>query len=269
MNLSAILSRDPVTVGAGASLDQAMDLMDERDVRHLVVVGDGRPVGVISDRDLLEVTGWLSPRQREVIEAPTGNVGDFMHAPAVTVEEDEVLPRILGHFVQGRIGCLPVLRGEELVGIVTEVDVFEAYATACTRGRIAPSDDPPVSEHMTMGVATVSADTTGDAVADLLRERGMRHLPVTDGERLVGIVSDRDVRRESGRGQLEGSPVREWMSANPITARPDEKLSSAARVLATSRISALPVVDGGSVVGILSGVDVLVPCASRLGTLDG
>lgn len=268
MNISALLTRKPLTIAPGASLDQAMALMDEEEIRHLVVLEDARPAGVISDRDLLAVTGWLSRRQREVIEAPAGSVGEFMQAPALTIEVDAPVCDALEHFVEQRVGCLPVVRDGRLEGIVTETDVFDAYATACLRGQVTPQDDPPVAEHMTSEVVSLSPTASGDEAADLMREHGLRHLPVVDGGRLVGIVSDRDVRREFGRGQLEGSAVRDWMSANPLTARPDERLSTAARTLASSRISALPVVRGGELVGILSATDVLGACAGRLSVLQ-
>jgi len=264
MNVEGIMSPEPVTVQAKASIDRVMDLMDEHDVRHLVVLDDGGLAGVLSDRDVLDATGWLHPRQREVLEAPAGTAADFMRGDVVTVEPGDTLVHALDLFVERRVGCLPVLRGGALAGLVTEMDVLRAYADACRTGRLAPDAEERIDRYMTREPVTIAGDASGDEAAAAMREAGYRHLPVVEGKRLIGILSDRDVRRSRGRGQLELSLVRELMSPEPQTATPGEPLSSAALLLDAERISALPVVEGGELVGLATIVDVLAPCARAL-----
>lgn len=268
MNVSTLMSSRPVRVDCRASLDHAMDLMDERDVRHLVVLDGDELVGVLSDRNLLDATGWLHPRQREVLEAPQGTVGAFMSSPALVVQAEDDLGDALGVLLEHRIGCLPVVHEGELRGLLSEMDVLRGFADARRAGRVAPQDDPPIERRMTRGPLTVAGDASGDEAAGLMRESGYRHLPVVSGEELVGILSDRDVCRARGRGQLEVSLVREIMSPEPQIARVDEPLSSAALILADSRISALPVVDGRRLVGIVTMADVLRACAAVLRRVD-
>jgi CBS domain-containing protein len=88
----------------------------------------------------------------------------------------------------------------------------------------------------------------------------VRHLLVADGERLTGIVSNRDVRR-----LLEGMtqpadlalPVSRIMTEEPVTVAPDTPITAAARMLLEARIGALPVHAGEQVIGIFTTADAL------------
>lgn len=264
MNIAKIMTPDPVTVQRGTTLDRAMDLMDEHDIRHLPVLGEGGLQGLLSNRDVLDATGWLAPRQREVIEAPQACAGTIMQVPHTTVSPDDPITDALAQFVEGRTGCVPVLDGENLVGLVTEVDVLRAYTDACLRGAIAPEDDPSIEQHLALGPVTVEGDTSAVEAAQLMQTHAVRHLPVLEGEGVIGILSDRDIRRVRGRGQLELTLVREMMSPDPQTVEPGMRLSSVALILSAERISALPVLSNGKLLGITTTVDVMIPCALAL-----
>ena len=264
MNVAEIMTKNPVTVRRGTSLDKAMELLDEHGIRHLPVVDDSGLVGVVSDRDVLDATGWLSPRQREVLEAPETSVADIMRASPATVGPDDSISTALALMVEGRIGCVPVVQDGAVTGIVTETDILRAYVDASRRDDFRAKDDPVVDAHMSPAPATIGIDASGEEAAALMSDKGIRHLPVLEGDKVVGIVSDRDFRRLRGQGQLEFALVREFMTPQPQVARVGEPLSSVALVLTSSRISALPVMEGERLAGIATTVDVMVPCARAL-----
>jgi len=274
MNVEKIMSSRPVTIGKGASLDRATELMEEHDVRHLPVLDDSGLCGMLSDRDLLEATGWLHPHVRRYLDEPLGeeaDAGDAMSTPVVGVAPSDGLEDALGLMVQKKIGCLPVLTGTELVGVVTEMDVLASYADACRIGRLSVSDEPLLESLMSRDVDGIAPDADGAEAARALAESTHRHLPVLEDGRLIGILSDRDIRRLRGQGALETTLVRETMSTEPATARPTDRLSRAALLLSAERISALPVLggaDGTEVLGIVTLVDVMIPCAEALRQLD-
>ena len=126
-----------------------------------------------------------------------------------------------------------------------------------------------VADHMTRGVATIHSDTLARGAAEMMRTRRIRHLPVVDrGDRLVGIVTDRDVRqilfnpamqaRIGHTADALGSvTVAELMTRAVLTVRPDTLLQDAARLMHARKIGVVPVVQGGRVVGILTETDVL------------
>lgn len=113
-----------------------------------------------------------------------------------------------------------------------------------------------------------------DIAGDLMRLGRIRHLPVVDGERVVGIVSERDLLRAavSSLLQLSGSAERDWlrtisvasvMSPHVFTVAPSTPLQAAVAIMVDKRIGCLPVVEDGRLVGILSETD----CLRRLRTL--
>jgi acetoin utilization protein AcuB len=111
-----------------------------------------------------------------------------------------------------------------------------------------------VRDVMTRGLVTIGPETPGHEARRLLDEHRIRHLPVVDGGRLVGMVSDRDVRSAAG-----GSPTtvaREIMTPAPVTITSDARVEHAARVMLDARFGSLPVVDG-DLVGIVTYTDLL------------
>lgn len=126
-----------------------------------------------------------------------------------------------------------------------------------------------VKEMMHSPVTVVSSEATlGEAWA-LFRAKGFRHLPVVDGGRLVGILTDRDLR--SATSSLDHSPyraedpVRQAMTTPALTADPLDPVEDAARIMRQNKIGCLPVVDGGELVGILTGMDLLDALISLTG----
>lgn len=96
------------------------------------------------------------------------------------------------------------------------------------------------------------ADSVADAQA-LLEKHGIHHLPVVKEQRLVGIVTDRDVRSAPAKTKS----VADIMTPKPLVIAPDTFVDEAARRLRRHRIGALPVVENGRLIGILSSADVL------------
>ena len=126
-----------------------------------------------------------------------------------------------------------------------------------------------VRDCMTRSAVTIHSDALVRGAVDMMRKRKIRHLPVVDrGARLVGIVTDRDLRQvvfDPGSGDRLGGlagalgalTVGEVMTWGVVTVRPETEIRRAARLMREQRIGALPVVEGGRVVGILTETDVL------------
>jgi acetoin utilization protein AcuB len=103
---------------------------------------------------------------------------------------------------------------------------------------------------------------------NLIRQRGIRHLPVVEGWRLVGIVTDRDVRQASPSAAtsleihelhylLEKITIRDIMTSEVVTATPEMPIEAAARLMLTHRIGCLPVLREMALVGIITETDIL------------
>ena len=127
---------------------------------------------------------------------------------------------------------------------------------------------PQVRQIMTPEPATVSPEDPIRLAIDRMRERNCRRLPVVKEGRLVGIVSDRDLRRATNSPlvlrerwydefMLDHVPVGACMTPDPITVTPATLIADAARILRKNKFGGLPVVDGGRLVGIVTGSDFL------------
>lgn len=266
MNVSDIMTAAPVTVDAGASLEEAMRLMDEHDVRHLPVLRGAELLGVISDRDLLGATGWQPASMR----APGGpeTVGELVQSRPVTATPDDTVVMMAVDMVSREIGCLPVLSEGALVGIVTEMDLLESYIGISHSNESSLALHAPTQDLMSTRISSLGPEATLGEALELTEARHVRHLPVVEEERVVGILSDRDLRRATARDHGPETPVRELMSRDPLTVDPEEPLSRAAACLFEARISSLPVVDDGRLVGILTLGDLLDYCIVNLRSPD-
>jgi acetoin utilization protein AcuB len=121
---------------------------------------------------------------------------------------------------------------------------------------------------MTVDPTTVGPRDSLQKAIELLRRRDIRSIPVVEEDKLIGIVTDRDIRQvapayplfrdeEEIRRYTERLAVTAAMTADPMTISPDAPLVQAAKVLETYRISSLPVVDGETLVGMISVMDLL------------
>jgi acetoin utilization protein AcuB len=121
-----------------------------------------------------------------------------------------------------------------------------------------------VIERMTRNPVTVTGATTVKEALNIIQERKLRHLPVLDeGEVLAGIVSEKDLLRADGK-----APVGEVMSTGVITVTEYTALEEAARIMADHRISSLPVVRNGRLVGIITETDLFMIFLELLGARE-
>jgi CBS domain-containing protein len=125
---------------------------------------------------------------------------------------------------------------------------------------LATSTYGTVRDWMTRDPVSVAPDYPVGRALALMERSGVRHLLVVDGDRLTGIVSNRDVRRLVAGDPPPASlaaPVSRIMSEGPVTVPPDASIAVAARLLLDERIGALPVRDGEGIIGIFTTADAL------------
>ncbi|MGV1098419.1 CBS and ACT domain-containing protein [Thiovibrio sp. JS02] len=138
-----------------------------------------------------------------------------------------------------------------------------------------------IKDWMAKDVLTVDENTSLMRATRIMKENGIRRLPVVSHGKLIGIVTDRDVKDASPSKTtsldihelyylLSEMKVKDVMTANPLTLSLDETLEKAALVMLEGKISGLPVVDAvGNLVGLLSETDVLRGFIHSTGIKDG
>lgn len=130
MLVRELMTRDPVTIDHTTSVPDALRLMREKKVRRLPVLDHhNKLVGIVSDKDLL----YASPSPATTLavwEIPDLlgrlKVEKVMTRDVITVSEDTPLEEAARIMTDSKIGGLPVMRGGELVGIITETDLFKS-----------------------------------------------------------------------------------------------------------------------------------------------
>lgn len=126
-----------------------------------------------------------------------------------------------------------------------------------------------ISAYMTRKLITVAPDTTVKDAFLIMQSHRVRHLPVVENDSLVGILSDRDLRRPKWADALDDwttyyqidddVSVADVMTRNPEVVHTYERIRNAVRIFREQRYGALPVLDKkGDLVGILSAQDLLV-----------
>ncbi len=127
MKLKDIMKKNVETIGSKDTLLSAHKLMAAVDVRHLLVVDDGTLVGVLSERDVAIHQENIG---ESIFSSPTDTVSRAMRGDVQTAgPEDEVAGAAL-RMSSLRIGCLPIIDGEEIIGLVTTTDVLASYPQA-------------------------------------------------------------------------------------------------------------------------------------------
>jgi len=125
-----------------------------------------------------------------------------------------------------------------------------------------------IGYYMTQSPITVSEQTTMKEAVLMLQRHRIRHLPVTNGTKLVGIVTDRDLKRASPSLLLEiereeveqvlrATPVSRIMTREPVTVTPDSPLVDALRLMVEGKFGSVPVVNEDDLVGIFTEIDAL------------
>ena len=125
-----------------------------------------------------------------------------------------------------------------------------------------------VADLMTRNPLTATPDTSLFDVLEIMRTTEVRQLPIVLDNRLVGIVTDRDLRlamtsplvlheRKYDEKMLHETPVESCMTPDPISVTPDTPAYKAAETLSAYKFGALPVVEGEILVGIVSVTDFL------------
>lgn len=125
-----------------------------------------------------------------------------------------------------------------------------------------------VRDMMTTTVSTLGRNDTLDLADDLMRMGRIRHLPVLDEGRVVGVVSQRDLFRSAlavalGYGEraqktlLKTLTVKMVMHEPAVTIAPDATLTEATRLMLEHKIGSLPVVEGHTLIGIVTETDIL------------
>ena len=117
MQIINLMTSDPVTIGPHDTLSKAKTIMDAGRFRRVPVIDDGRLVGILTERDLREYTGYLESTL----------VNAAMRTALITVTPYNTVEDAARLMLKHKIGGLPIVADGKLVGIVTTSDLLRAF----------------------------------------------------------------------------------------------------------------------------------------------
>jgi acetoin utilization protein AcuB len=135
MKVSKLMSRKLITVSPEDSVERAVQLLRQRGVRHLLVLKNGRLVGIVSDRDLKRALDPAKSRKKKLL-----NLGglffllepfvirEIMTRDVVSIEPDASAQMAASLMVEMKFGALPVAKNDKLLGIITETDLLKYFS---------------------------------------------------------------------------------------------------------------------------------------------
>jgi acetoin utilization protein AcuB len=167
MYVSGWMTMKVYTVGPDDHLSDALSLMKERRIKHVPVVKGGRLLGMISDRDIKEYSPSratsLDIYELHYLLAKT-RIKEVMHPQVRTTTPDTPVEEAARIMLDEGIGCLPVLEADQLVGIISDRDIFRALV------------DITGIRHGGHRICVTIEDRPGSIkeVADIVRKHGFR-----------------------------------------------------------------------------------------------
>lgn len=124
------MTPNPVTVTPDVSISAAFGIMKEQSFRRLPVVQGGKLVGIVTEKELQQVspskaTALSVFELNYLLEKTT--IKDAMSRDPITVQDDDLIEKAALLMRTNKVGALPVMHGDRLVGVITESDIFDAF----------------------------------------------------------------------------------------------------------------------------------------------
>jgi len=273
MSVASHCRRPASTVERDESIHHAAERMDRERVGSLVVVEEGRPVGILTDRDvaLRVVAKNLHPR--------TTRVGDVVGGQVLTVSEDLPLKEASAEMRRHGVRRMPVVNPSgRVVGMLAADDLVRIISRELTALADVAMEQVPVEErsrpecwrsveHYTRDVTTAPLAAPVREVAERMRDESIGSMVVEDEDgKPCGIVTDRDLTvLVVARGlNPEATPVSDIMSPSLITVDGSLGILEVAQTMSQNGVRRVPVTSEGRLVGIVTYDDLLVTLGREL-----
>ena len=239
-----------VSVTEDTSLHDVLRTLHGVDVSCVLVTSaHGSPVGVVSLSDLARVSKLVGDRHAPLgLMPPHRHAWEIMKSPVLTVSADDDVSQAAAKMVEHHVHRVFVMRGDRIVGVFSSRD---ALRVAHLR-RI----ETPLRELMTHPVDSVLLGDSIDYAIARLTETNRRGLAVLDGTYPVGVFTQMEaIRARALSPELRRNPVEEVVSYESITLDASTPAYRAAAQVLATRVRRILVVEGRTLVGIVSGYD--------------
>ncbi len=275
MKVGEIMSAPVVCMHPTEPVAHARNLMLRHKIKHVIVVEKGKPIGILSMKNITKVMagrGGAIEQRRPIDDSPAARViGGKLITASLGTDVKKAASMMLNHGTS----CLPIARGNELVGVVTKTDIARYFASNMV-GRAK------IRGLMTSKVVTANRRSSLQHILRLMEQNNISRVVITDGELPIGIITAADIAfaelekpaegtlkqmvrftRKAERASRPRCRYVKYVSATAenlmrqelLTISADDDAAVAANIMLERGISGLPVVEGDKLVGIITKTD--------------
>lgn len=244
LKVKDIMSRDVVTTSPEITMEEAARIMGERRIGSLVVEKYGRPVAIVTERDLLStvLAGRMSLEETSVEQV--------MSYPLITVCPNTEIREAAQIMIQKK-GRLVVFGCGEMEGIITAADLIREMPEA-------PESSLVADDYMTRKIVTADENETVSDIAVVMGQGRIGSVLITREGAPDGIFTERDLLSKFfAQGRPLDAPVGEVCSSPIITAPAGISIHEAARIMAERHVRRLPLTRKGGFAGIITARDLV------------
>ena len=239
-----IMSKNPLTINEEASMEKAAEIMGKKHIGSLIVLREGKPWGIVTERDLLSRVLAKDKDYKKV------KVKDAMSTPLIIIEPDATIKEAAKKMIDMK-GRLVVFEGKKMVGIVTASDLIKSLPES-------PETSLKVDEFMTKKVISVDEDITIKEGAQIMGEKRIGSVLVNRNGEHYGIFTERDLLSSFlAKGKNLYAMVGPAASSPIITIPSGTTIHKAAYTMAQKHIRRLPVVKDKEMIGIITARDLV------------
>lgn len=239
-----IMSQEVVTITPELMMDEVARIMGEKHIGSLIVVRDGEPVGIVTERDLLSNILARGRDPKEII------VSSVMSTPLIKISPKASIKEVAQTMIVKK-GRLAVFEGGKLVGIVTASDLIRSLPQAS-------ETILKVKDFMTKSVVTADEKATVARVAKIMGEKRIGSVIITRQGEPRGIFTERDlITTFLAKDRPLNIKVGEVVSSPLLVAPSWISVHHAAFMMATRHIRRLPITEYDKIVGIITARDLV------------
>ncbi len=243
-----------ITIDKDRKLSDAIELMEKNNVACLVVVDEGKIVGIVTDKD---ITRELGSGKHGKMLGTSLHVSSAMSSELVTINKNADIKEAASRILKNHVSSLPVLEDGELVGIITTTDLIKPLQNSET----------PVKEIMSNYVVTVSPSDRVVHARRLMLDNDISRVVVVEGGNIVGILTEKDTAKAlfafkkyaDGKqfSRIRNLLVEDIMKQDVITLDENSTAGEAAKLMLENDISGLPITRNSKLVGIITKTDLM------------
>ncbi|RLE67129.1 MAG: hypothetical protein DRJ47_01035 [Thermoprotei archaeon] len=252
-----LMSHQPVTIGKDDAITTAVKTMVQNEVSHLIVTRDDKPIGVVSEKDIISK---LATQRLRRVDVSSLHVSSFMTPNPLTIKSEEDAVEAVKQLLFKGIGILPVVDDEgKLVGSFTKEDSLKMLGKV-TRVQLGTL--------MTVNPVTLQVTEKILHARKIMLEKGFSAIPVLEEDKLRGVITDfrvmetlvgfhESVHWRFRRERIQHLLVSDAMERMPPSVGSELTVSEAVSLFIEKGLKVLCIVENSTLTGIVTKSDLL------------